>query len=124
MVQLQLDNGESVYRIQSYQRGESVIVNDRVFTRSLIVTPQKLDYWQPQSLVELTVAHFEILPALKADCILLGCGPSFRLVDNVLLQPLFQAGIGVEMMDTGAACRTYMVLMAEGRSVAAALLIR
>ena len=54
---------------------------------------------------------------------LLGTGPVFRFPEAARLAPLYQAGIGVEVMDTPAACRTYNILMGEGRKVLAALLL-
>jgi len=54
---------------------------------------------------------------------LIGTGARFQFPEPALLAPLQKAGIGVEVMDTQAACRTYNILLGEGRSVAAALIL-
>jgi uncharacterized protein len=79
--------------------------------------------WVPQSLAELQAQHFEALHNFDVQMLLLGTGARLRFPDSRHLAPLYERGIGVEVMDTPAACRTYNILMAEGRQVAAALLI-
>jgi len=71
----------------------------------------------------LATTHFAQLATLHPEIVLIGTGGALRFPAPVLLRPLYDAGIGVEVMDTGAASRTYNVLMAEGRAVAAALLM-
>ena len=71
----------------------------------------------------LTEAHLASLAALTGTVLLLGTGVRQRFPAPPLLRPLVAAGIGVEVMDTGAACRTYNILVAEGRAVAAALIV-
>jgi len=61
--------------------------------------------------------------ALKPELVIFGSGPRLRFVPPALLRSLIDSGIGVETMDTAAACRTYNVLVAEGRSAVAALLL-
>ena len=60
---------------------------------------------------------------LAPEIVLLGTGAQFRFPEPALLAPLYKAGIGVEVMDTPAACRTYNILLGEGRNVVAALLV-
>jgi len=66
--------------------------------------------------------HFARLAALAPELVVFGSGPRLRFPAPALLRPLIDARIGIETMDTAAACRTYNVLLAEGRSVVAALL--
>ena len=66
--------------------------------------------------------HFARIVAFKPELVLFGSGLRLRFPAPALLRPLIDAHIGVETMDTAAACRTYNVLLAEGRSVVAALL--
>ena len=70
----------------------------------------------------LGVADFELLAALDAEIVLLGTGNQLRFPRPELLQPLIKAQKGLEVMDIQAACRTYNVLIGEGRRVAAALI--
>ncbi|MEX2482640.1 MAG: MTH938/NDUFAF3 family protein [Gammaproteobacteria bacterium] len=75
----------------------------------------------PPAITALSGAHIERLAELDADIVLLGTGAHQRFIDYAHVQWLAERGIGLEMMDTGAACRSYNVLVAEGRAVAAAL---
>jgi uncharacterized protein len=70
----------------------------------------------------LSEAHFEALAAFEPELVIFGSGSRLRFVPPALLKALIGRRIGVETMDTAAACRTYNVLLAEGRSVLAALL--
>lgn len=79
--------------------------------------------WAVSRFEDLTEEHFRQLLLLKPELVIFGSGPRLRFVKPALLRPLIQAGIGVETMDTPAACRTYNVLASEGRVVAAALLL-
>lgn len=93
---------------------------------SIIVFPDRVLGWKPAALAEVTAALLdEVRIAGKAgtvDLLLLGTGLRMAQIDRVLRQDLRQAGVVIEVMDTGAACRTYNVLLAEGRKIAAALI--
>ncbi len=73
---------------------------------------------------ELLADHLEALIGLAPELVILGAGQRQELPPPEALAPLLEAGIGVEVMDTGAACRTYSVLAAEGRRVALAVVMR
>ena len=94
------------------------------FERSLLVPwqGQVLD-WAPSRIEDLEAVHFEALLALKRELVIFGSGPRHRFVAPALMRALIDQRIGVETMDTAAACRTYNVLVAEGRSAVAALLL-
>lgn len=95
-----------------------------VMSRSLVITPRQLIRdWPPQTLAELSAAHMQALVALRPEVVLIGSGARFAWPEPAALTPLMQAGIGYEVMDTAAACRTYNILMSDGRRVAAALLM-
>ena len=118
------DMGMGDYHIRGYEPG-AIHINHDVYTKSLIISPFRLILdWPPQSLAELKDDHFDPLLALSPDIVLLGTGLRCTLPPARQLAPLYQKQLGVESMDTGAACRTYMALMSEGRKVVAALLIR
>ena len=94
------------------------------FDHSLLVPWQgTVLRWAPALADELTPADFEALLALKPELVIFGCGPRHRFVSPALMRSLIEHRIGVETMDTPAACRTYNVLVAEGRSAVAALLL-
>jgi uncharacterized protein len=101
-----------------------VEINAMRHTQSLIVMPNQLiEAWTTGKFDDLAEADFLQLTTLKPEVILLGTGPQHRFIHPRLTRNLTEAGISIECMDTAAACRTYNILMAEGRHVAAALLI-
>ena len=101
-----------------------VDVNGTRYAHPLIVTPETLiSPWNVIDPASLDFADFAELIALKPTIVVFGSGSIFRFPDARILAAFSQARIGFDVMDTGAACRTYNVLMSEGRSVAAALLV-
>jgi uncharacterized protein len=99
-----------------------VLVNGQRHESSLIVTPDQVVPWDVSEFARITLQDFEKLKALQPEILLLGTGPTQRFPHPRLTAPLAEAGIGVEVMDLKAACRTYNILVAEERKVAAALL--
>ena len=100
-----------------------VAVNGERRESSMVLLPDRVLDWEPQSFEALTAEHFSGLVALDVEILLLGTGPKQRFPHPRLTAPLARAGIGVEVMDVQAACRTYNILVAEERKVAAALLL-
>ena len=93
-------------------------------TGAVVVFPDRTEAWRPTGFADLTPDDFA--PVIRAEprveFLLLGSGTRMELLPKALRQSLREAGLVVEVMDTGAACRTYNVLLAEGRRVGAALL--
>jgi uncharacterized protein len=90
---------------------------------NLVVLPDRLiPEWTQASFATLTLADFELLAALDTEIVILGTGNQLRFPRPELLQPLISAQKGLEVMDIQAACRTYNILVGEGRKVAAALI--
>ena len=103
--------------------GEGYVqVNGQRHESSLIVLPDQVLPWDATGFDALSAEHFSSLKELRAEILLLGTGPKQRFPHPRLTAPLAAAGIGVEVMDLKAACRTYNILVAEERKVAAALL--
>ncbi|MDF1759063.1 MAG: Mth938-like domain-containing protein [Coxiellaceae bacterium] len=124
MMQILEEESHDKYVIRGYTAGKSIKINHTDYQHSLIISSQQLiDDWQPQSVNELTTSHWQAILELKPTIALIGTGEKFHLLPHELLAELYENNIGVECMDTGAACRTFAALQAEGRSVAAALLI-
>ena len=106
--------------IRAYEPGR-ILVNERAIDRHVVVTPDRLiPDWAP-SLGELHPSHLEALRELEPEILLLGTGARQRFPAPECLAVFLQQGIGVEVMDTAAACRTYNILLGEGRRVVAAL---
>jgi uncharacterized protein len=102
----------------------NVAINDQRYEQSLVVLPERLiTDWPATGFDSLAAAHFEPLTDLGLEILLLGTGARIRFPHPEVLRPLIDAGVGVEVMDVPAACRTYNILMAEARKVGAALLI-
>ena len=101
-----------------------MVVNGVRHESSLVVLPDRIvEHWNVQSLERLTPGDIEALASLKPELVLLGTGDALYFPNSRLLARLAAAGIGTEVMDTRAACRTYNILAEEGRNVAAALVI-
>lgn len=123
-MKLQPDIAEGVNVIKSHDRG-SVRVNDQTFTHSILVPPTgEVLTWDASEVSELTEAHFAQIAACRPELVIFGSGPTLRFPPPALLRSLMAARIGIETMDTAAACRTYNILVAEGRKAMAALLVR
>ena len=105
--------------------GEGYVEVSRVrHTASLVVSADRLiTDWPAQNVEALSADHMAAIVELNPEIVLLGTGATFRFPEQALLAPLYKAGIGVEVMDTPAACRTYNILLAEGRNVVAALIV-
>ena len=112
-----------VQSISAYGPGWVALDGEKI-TSSLIISSQgqRLD-WPCRSFVDLTPAHFEQIATLDAELVIFGSGERIRFPQPVWLRPLMAKRIGVETMDTQAACRTYNILAGEGRHVVAALLL-
>ncbi len=122
-MKLQADQPQSTNVIHATTR-HSVSINGQVYTTSVIVpSDAPLVPWHAATVADLTEAHFDLIVAYRPELVVFGSGPVLRFVHPKLMRQLMAARIGVETMDTQAACRTYNILVSESRKVLAALLI-
>jgi uncharacterized protein len=122
-LKFQPDSSEGVNTITRHDRS-SIWVGPVRHGYSLLVPWQgAVRPWAPRRVEDLLDEHFEQALALQPELVIFGSGPRQRFVSAALLRCLIERRIGVETMDTPAACRTYNVLASEGRSVLAALLL-
>lgn len=122
-MKIHLETGAGANLIRAYGVGQ-ITVNDQTYARSLVLMPDRiLDPWGPTRVAELGLKDFMQIAALRPEVVLLGTGLRLRFPDPAMTRPLIEARIGMEVMDTAAACRTYNILMGEGRRVAAALMM-
>lgn len=122
-MKFQPDRAEGVNIITRHDLG-SLWVGGRRFTHSLLVPSEgEVLAWAPRAVAQLTAEHFDAALALQPELVIFGSGTRLRFVSPALHRGLIERRIGVETMDTAAACRTYNVLAAEGRRVLAALLL-
>lgn len=87
----------------------------------LLSAARLIDDWPPQRLTELSAEHLQAIRELDPELLLIGSGSTMHFPSSDQLAALIGLGIGHEVMDTAAACRTYNVLVSEGRKVVAAL---
>jgi uncharacterized protein len=121
-VKLQAERIEGTNAISRHS-AEGVIVNGAEYRHSVIVRWKgDVQPWNVASFEQLGEDHFRVLAQALPEIVIFGSGPRLRFAKPALLRPLIDARVGIETMDTAAACRTYNVLLAEGRSVVAALL--
>ena len=118
---LHASGAKGVNTITGYGEGY-VMVNGERREESVVVLADRVETWATRSFDELSAADFKFLQELNVEIVLLGTGPKQRFPHPRLTRGLAQAGIGLEVMDLQAACRTYNILVAEERKVAAALL--
>ncbi|HKR40712.1 MAG TPA: Mth938-like domain-containing protein [Paraburkholderia sp.] len=122
-MKLHQDSSAALNTVTGYG-ADYVEVNLERHTGSIIVMPEApVTPWPVQSFDALTPELFEMLLPLKPEVVVFGSGERLRFPHPRLTAALAAKRIGVEAMDFKAACRTYNILMAEGRRVAAALLI-
>ncbi len=101
-----------------------VEVGGRRLAGAVVVAADRIEEgWTTAGIGEVTEAEAAALAGWAPEILLLGSGAAFRFPEPAVLAPLHLAGVGVEVMDTRAACRTYNILLAEGRRVVAALIV-
>lgn len=121
-MKLHLSNTAGLNLFTAYGEG-FVTVNHEKYEKNLILLPESIiSEWSTATPATLDFADMSKLLGLGVEIILLGTGKSLRFPPGALVRPFAPAGIGLEVMDLQAACRTYNILAAEGRKVAAALL--
>jgi uncharacterized protein len=109
--------------VTGYGPGWIGISGEKVMRSVVITSHGKQMDWDCNRFSELTPAHFARLADLSVELVIFGSGAQLRFVQPAWVSPLMQRGIGMETMDTFAACRTFNILAGEGRKVAAALVI-
>jgi uncharacterized protein len=105
------------------ENGFQLRVGETTYRNSLILTPGNLEMWPVASVSEINIEHFSRLAELEAEVIILGTGDTIEFPEPGLTQPLMHKRIGLEVMDTMAACRTYNILCSDERRVAGAFIV-
>ena len=115
--------GRDTKVIRAYAPGR-INVSDVMLSKSFIVAPDRLiEDWPPQEFKGLTAEHLKAALALEPEILIIGTGSEQHFLTGEMMAALSKSGIGVEVMDTAAACRTYNVLLSEDRKVVAAILM-
>ena len=126
-MKLHLTTAENNNLISAYGMGGDehfVEINQQRYEHNLIVMADKLILdWQATDFASLNEAHFVLIIDLKPEVVLLGTGQKHQFLHPKIIQHLTANGIPLECMTTAAACRTFNILMSEGRNVAAMLIL-
>ena len=122
-MKFQPDTADGVNAITRHEPSR-LWVGSQLYAHSIVV-PWKgeVQAWDATSPEALTPDHFQRLLALQPELVIFGSGARLKFVSPALYRALIEKRVGIETMDTAAACRTYNVLASEGRSVVAALLM-
>lgn len=111
------------YAIRGYGPGE-IRVNETVYTQNIILTRNRLEAsWDPPPVAEWRPDALDALLAYDPEILLIGTGNRVQLLGTAFLAHALRHGVGLETMDTAAACRTFNILVGEGRKVAAGLIV-
>ena len=122
-MKLHTSSTEKFQTVTGYDQ-TGVEINAKRYDYSVLVMPETPPRaWNVTRFEDLTAAHFEQIAADRPDVVVLGTGERQRFVHPKLVTSLSSQRIGVESMDSHAACRTYNILMGEGRKVTLALII-
>lgn len=116
------ETGSPIQLIRAYAPGE-LRIGETLYRHSCLVSAERVIEWRPRQFDDITAADLEEIIALDPEVVVLGTGTRQRFPRHELLRTMITRGIGMEVMDTGAACRTYNVLVSEDRRVIAALLL-
>jgi uncharacterized protein len=122
-LKFQPDTLEGVNNITRYDVGSLRVNADLHIASVMVPWVGQVKDWNAGNVDELTRAHFDALLEFDPEVVIFGSGPRLKFVPPALYRGLIERRIGVETMDSGAACRTYTVLANEGRRVVAAILL-
>lgn len=122
MVDLSLERPGNHHFVRALTE-DRIRIADQWYSGSLVLAAQRLlPDWAPDTFTDITTEHFEPIFALEPDIVIIGTGKRQHFLPAELMMAFYGKGIGAEVMSTAAACRTFNVLVSEGRKVVAALL--
>ncbi len=122
-MKMALDNSADGNAVQRYEPGR-VQIRNHGFQQSLIVLPDRLlSDWAPREAQKLCATDLQTIIECRPEVLILGTGEHQIFPEPAIFAGLMEAGIGCEIMDNAAACRTFNILLAEGRHAALALVL-
>jgi uncharacterized protein len=126
-VKLHLDTTSGFNAITGHGQGFVAVNGEKIYSPLIVLPDELINPWvlaaEPSTAQSLSSADFTLLLELKPELVIFGSGAKFQFPASAIMAAFGAARIGFEVMDTPAACRTYTVLVSEGRQAAAALLI-
>jgi uncharacterized protein len=122
-MKLNLERPGGIHLVRGYSDA-GIRIGDRLYADSVVVNAATvIEGWPPRTIADATEQDLRQALALRPEVLLIGTGRQQAFPPRALLALLHESRVGFEIMDTGAACRTYNVLASEGRNVAAALIV-
>jgi uncharacterized protein len=118
-----LESTSRVNLVRAYSRTALRIAEEHVRSSCIVAADRLITDWPPQRLEALTPQHLEAIFALEPEVVLLGTGERQRFPPAGIRGAFAERGVGLEVMDLGAACRTYNILVQEERQAVAALFL-
>ena len=115
------DNDPRLYLVRAYRPGEIQVGEETLRKSCLLRADAIVRDWRPQTIADLRAEDLDAILELQPEIVVLGSGTRQKFPAYSLLAGILSRGIGCEVMDTGAACRTYNVLISEDRRAVAAL---
>ena len=117
------DSQEDGYVITAYDN-DAISINGKTFSQSLIIANTQLnENWDIAAIEQLAPNHIDLVLSFNPELIIIGTGSKLIFPAVEIYSAIIDRGIGVDFMDTHAACRTYNILMSEGRDVVAGLIL-
>ncbi len=117
------DSQEDGYVITAYDN-DAISINGKTFSQSLIIANTQLnENWDIAAIEQLAPNHIDLVLSFNPELIIIGTGSKLIFPTVEIYSAIIDRGIGVDFMDTHAACRTYNILMSEGRDVVAGLIL-
>ena len=122
-MEIQLEKQPTGYHVNSFNDNE-IVIGEICYISSLVVAPTHvIPDWPPQHSDEIQMNDFDAILDLQPELVLVGTGNTLRFPDSEIYKRIIRAGLGIDFMDSRAACRTYNILAAEGRHVVAGVII-
>ncbi len=121
-MELTLESNKSKNFIKNYEENK-LYIGDKIFDYNLIITTDKVNRWEVNDITSLSIKNLSIIIEGDPEIIIIGTGERLILPAADITSYLIKKKIGIEYMITESACKTFNVLISEGRRVSAALII-
>jgi uncharacterized protein len=122
-MKIELDTAKANINIIKSYSADGVMIKNTLYQGSIIVSPGQIVLdWAPEAPADLSISHFNPILDLSPEIVIIGTGNRLQFPARDIIDSFLIRNIGVEVMDTGAACRAYNFLAGEGRLVVAALI--
>ena len=119
---MNIDLSSSKNKITSYSDG-AIKISGKLYKNSVVLTSENISNWEVSKAADISYKDLQLIVNLAPEVVLIGSGTKFEFIDPKHFKLLYENNIGVEVMSTYSACRTYSALEADGRKVVACLIL-